>query len=211
MTGDYIVFLDDDGELTDDCLFELAKSIAESGADYVYSDEDKIMPDGRFGQPFFKPDWSPDTMMSTMYTCHISCVKCSLLEAVGGLRSEFDGRQHWDFPLRVVEKAQHIAHVPKVLYHWRVPASVASDVNAKPCAIDAARLVRVDALERRGLSGTVAPVAQLPGYFRVKYDMRGTPLISIIIPSRDNGSVLWRCLDTIFQRSSYANFEIDIA
>ncbi|MDR5831977.1 glycosyltransferase [Caballeronia sp. LP006] len=207
--GDYIVFLDHDDELTDDCLFELAQCIATDQPDYVYSDEDKIMPDGRFAQPFFKPDWSPDTMMSTMYTCHVSCVKRSLLEEVGGLRSEFDGSQDWDFVLRVVEKAKRISHVPKVLYHWRViPASVASDLNAKPYAIDAARRARVSALERRGLSGTVVPVEQLPGYFRVKYDLQGKPLISIIIPSRDNGTVLRRCLDTIFKLSIYPNYEV---
>jgi GT2 family glycosyltransferase len=208
-TGDYVVFLDHDDELTDDCLWELAQCILTEDPDYIYSDEDKIMPDGRFAQPFFKPDWSPDTMMSTMYTCHVSCVRRSLLKEVGGLRSEFDGSQDWDFVLRVVEKAKRISHIAKVLYHWRViPASVASDLNAKPYAIDAARRARVSALERRDLSGTVVPVEQLPGYFRVKYDVRGTPLISIIIPSRDNGAVLRRCLDTIFKLSTYPNYEV---
>lgn len=208
-TGDYIVFLDHDDELTDDCLFELAKCIDAEDPDYVYSDEDKILPDGSFGQPFFKPDWSPDTLMSTMYTCHVSCVRRSLLESVGDLRSEFDGSQDWDFVLRVTEAATRISHVPKVLYHWRViPQSVASDLNAKPYAIDAARRARVAALERRGLKGTVEAVPQLPGYFRVKYDVKGTPLVSIIIPSKNNGAVLKRCLDTILQRSQYQNLEI---
>lgn len=208
-TGDYIVFLDHDDELTDDCLFELAKCIDAEDPDYVYSDEDKIEPDGRFSQPFFKPDWSPDTLMSTMYTCHVSCIRRSLLETVGGLRSEFDGCQDWDLVLRVTEAAQRISHVPKVLYHWRViPESVASDLNAKPYAIDRSRRMRAEALERRGLKGTVEAVPQLAGYFRIKYDVQGDPLVSIIIPSKNNGDVLKNCLESILGRSHYRNLEI---
>lgn len=207
--GDYVVFLDHDDELTNDCLFELAQCIASEDPDYIYSDEDKIGPDGGFTQPFFKPDWSPDTIMSTMYTCHVSCVRRSLIDTVGGLRSEFDGSQDWDFVLRVTEVAKRILHIPRVLYHWRViPASVSSSPNAKPYAIDAARRTRVAALERRGLSGSVVPVPQIPSYFRVKYEVQGTPLISIIIPTKNNGSVLRRCLESIFLQTTYSTFEI---
>ncbi|KWF29449.1 glycosyl transferase [Burkholderia pseudomultivorans] len=207
--GDYIVFLDHDDELTCDCLFELAKCVATEDPDFIYSDEDKIETDGSYGQPFFKPDWSPDTMMSTMYTCHVSCVRRSLQQRIGGLRSEFDGSQDWDFVLRVVEQANKVSHIRKVLYHWRViPASVASDLNAKPYAVDAGRRARLSAIERRGLKGALEPVPQLPGYFRVRYSHRGEPRISIIIPSKNNGDVLKRCVDSIRSKSTYRNFEI---
>lgn len=207
--GDYIVFLDHDDELTCDCLFELAKCIAAEDPDFVYSDEDKIETNGTYGQPFFKPDWSPDTMMSTMYTCHVSCVRRTLQQRIGGLRSEFDGSQDWDFVLRVTEQAKKISHVRKVLYHWRViPASVASDLNAKPYAVDAGRRARQAAIERRGLRGTLQPVPQLPGYFRTHYAYRGEPLISIVIPSKNNGAVLKRCVDSIRNKSTYRNIEI---
>ncbi|AYY96514.1 glycosyltransferase [Burkholderia multivorans] len=207
--GDYIVFLDHDDELTCDCLFELAKCVAADNPDFIYSDEDKIETDGSYGQPFFKPDWSPDTMMSTMYTCHVSCVRRSLQQRIGGLRSEFDGCQDWDFVLRVVEQANKISHIRKVLYHWRViPASVASDLNAKPYAVDAGRRARLSAIERRGLKGALEPVPQLPGYFRVRYAHQGDPKVSIIIPSKNNGDVLRRCVDSIRSKSTYRNFEI---
>ncbi len=210
-TGDFIVFLDHDDELTEDCLYELAVCIGREDPDFIYSDEDKIAPDGRFTEPFFKPDWSPDTMMSTMYTCHVSCVRRSLAEEVGGLRSKFDGAQDYDFILRVVEKTDRIAHVPKVLYHWRViPASVAADLAAKPYAVEAARLARVTALERRGLEGTLEPVPQIPGHYRVNYKPRGNPLVSIIIPSKNNGKVLRQCVDSINAKSSHANRELVI-
>lgn len=209
--GEYVVFLDHDDELTVDCLYELALCIERDDPDFIYSDEDKIATDGSFTQPFFKPDWSPDTMMSTMFTCHVMCVRRSLLEKVGGLRKEFDGSQDYDFVLRLVEHTNRISHIPKVLYHWRIiPASVASDLNAKPYAIEASRSAREAALKRRNLQGVVEPVSQVPGYFRIRYDVVGTPLISIIIPSKNNAAVLRRCVESIQDLSSYRNFEIII-
>ena len=208
-TGDFIVFLDHDDELTVDCLYELALRIDRDDPDYLYSDEDKLDADGHFVEPFFKPDWSPDTLMSTMFTCHVSCVRRSLALELGGLRSEFDGSQDWDFVLRVSERARRIAHIAKVLYHWRItPDSCASNLQAKPWAIDAGRRAREDALRRRGQSGELVPVPELPGYYRTRYRMQGQPLISILIPSKNNGAVLKACIDSIFERTTYRSFEI---
>jgi GT2 family glycosyltransferase len=207
--GDFVVFLDHDDELTVDCLYELALCIERDNPDYLYSDEDKISPEGDFVQPHFKPDWSPDTLMSTMFTCHVSCVRRSLLEELGGLRPAYDGCQDWDLVLRVAERTRRISHIPKVLYHWRIiPASIAADIGAKSYVMDASRRVREDALKRRGLQGTVEAVTQVPGYFRVNYHLRGAPLVSIVVPSRDNGEILRRCVDSIFDRSTYRNIEL---
>ncbi|MES2403990.1 MAG: glycosyltransferase [Pseudomonadota bacterium] len=208
-TGDFIVFLDHDDELTVDCLYELALRIDRDDPDYLYSDEDKLDADGRLVEPFFKPDWSPDTLMSTMFTCHVSCVRRSLALELGGLRSEYDGSQDWDFVLRVSERARRIAHVPKVLYHWRItPGSCASDLHAKPWAIDAGKRAREDALRRRGQSGELVPVPELPGYYRTRYHLQGQPLISILVPSKNNGAVLEACIDSIFERTAYRLFEV---
>lgn len=207
--GDYVVFLDHDDELTPDCLYELALCVDRDDPDYIYSDEDKLTESGDYTQPHFKPDWSPDAMMSTMFTCHVSCLRRRLIERLGGLRPEFDGCQDWDLILRATEQTTRIAHIPKVLYHWRIlDASVASDIGAKPYVLDASRRVREDALRRRGLSGSVEPVIEVPGYFRVNYHLRGAPLVSIIIPTRDNGPVLRRCIDSIEAKSVYRHYEI---
>lgn len=208
-SGDYIVFMDHDDEITPDCLYELAACINREDPDFIYSDEDKLTETGEFTEPHFKPDWSPDTMMSTMFTCHVSCVRRSVQKAVGGLRSEVDGCQDWDFVLRLVEHTSRISHIPKVLYHWRIiPGSIATDIAAKSYVLEASKKVREDAFIRRGLAGRVEPVAQVPGYFRVAYALRGTPLISIIIPTRDNEKILRQCIDSIFTRTQYENFEI---
>lgn len=209
--GDFVVFLDHDDELTPDCLYELALCIDREQPDYLYSDEDKRASSGKFIEPHFKPAWSPDTMMSTMYTCHVSCVRRSLLAATGGLRPEVNGCQDWDLALRVSEHTRRISHIPKVLYHWRIlPASIASDIAAKPYVLEASRRVREAALVRRQLAGKVEALPRMPGYFRINYALRGKPLISIVIPSRDNAAVLRRCLDSIFTLSSYRRFELVI-
>jgi Predicted glycosyltransferases len=208
-TGDYVVFMDHDDELTPDCLYELALCIDRDDPDYVYSDEDKISENGQYTEPHFKPDWSPDTMMSTMFVCHVSCVRRSLVKQVGALRSECDGCQDWDFILRLTEHTKKISHVPKVLYHWRIiPASTASDIAAKPYVLEASQKARRDALQRRGLVGKVEAVEQVPGYFRVNYALQGHPMVSIIIPSRDNGAILKQCVDSIHAHAGYSNYEI---
>jgi len=210
-TGEYIVFLDHDDELTPDCLFEIVKCINLESPDFIYSDEDKLTPEGNFTQPHFKPDWSPDTMMSTMYTCHVSCVKTQLAREIGGLRSEFDGCQDWDFVLRVSEKTDKISHISKVLYHWRIiPASIASDITAKPYVLAASKAVREQALERRGCTGIVEELPNYHGYFRVNYKPVNDPLVSIIIPTRDNHDVLNSCVNSILNHTLYQKYEIII-
>jgi len=209
--GDFIVFMDHDDEITVDCLYELALCIEREQPDFIYSDEDKLTQKGDYSEPHFKPDWSPDTMMSTMFTCHVSCVRRSMLEKTGGLRSDYDGCQDWDFVLRVAEHTDRISHIAKVLYHWRIiPASIASDIAAKPYVLEASRRVREATLQRRGQNGTVEPVPQVPGYFRVAYQLQGNPLVSIIIPTRDNEAILRRCIDSIGQHTRYRNFELVI-
>jgi len=207
--GEYVVLFDHDDELTVDCLYELAMRIDRDDADYVYSDEDKIDRNGVFCEPHFKPDWSPDTLMSTMYVCHVSCIRKVLLDRTGWFRSEYDGCQDWELILRLTEQPLRISHIPKVLYHWRIiDASVASDIGAKAYVRDASYRVRTDALIRRGMRGTVEPVEEMPGYFRVNYGVVGNPLVSIIIPTRDNHAMLARCISSLHELTRYRNFEI---
>ena len=210
-TGDFIVFLDHDDILTVDCLYELAACINREDPDFIYSDEDKLSEDGHYVDPHFKPEWSPDTMMSTMFTGHVSCARLKLLNEIGGMRSEFDGCQDWDMVLRLTETTTRISHIPKVLYHWRVlEASVASDIAAKPYVLDASVRTRQAALLRRTANGLLEPLSSPPGYHRVVYQLNKNPLISIIIPSRDNTSTLRTCIQTLTSSTEYNNYEIII-
>jgi GT2 family glycosyltransferase len=208
VTGDFVVFLDHDDELTEDCLYELAMCVEREDPDFIYSDEDKISPSGTFVEPFFKPDWSPDTMMSIMYTCHVGCIRLETLREAGPLASEYDGAQDWDLVLRVTERTSRIAHIPKVLYHWRIiPSSISASINAKPHAVDASIRLREAALRRRELSGVMEVVDGLPTCHRVRYIAVDDPLVSIIIPSRDNGALLKKCIGSMVRRSIWPKIE----
>ena len=216
-TGDYIALLDHDDELAIDALFENAKLInLHPDADFIYSDEDKIDTKGNRLDPFFKPDWSPDYFHACMYTCHLGVYRTSIIKAIGGFRSEYDGSQDYDLVLRVVEKTQNIYHIPKILYHWRIiPASVTSGEEAKPWAYIAARKALEAMLERSAYSGRVEETTRA-GFWRVRRDILGEPLISIVIPSggtikdTPKGSIclLENCIRSIQDLSSYRKFEV---
>jgi len=214
-TGEFVGLLDHDDELSVDALFEVARFLnANPEADLVYTDEDKIEPQGQRFQPFFKPDWSPDMLLSFMYTCHFSVYRRELLLKVGGFDPAYDGSQDYDLALRVTEKARVIGHIPKVLYHWRVvPGSVAENATNKLYAYEAGKRALTAALQRRKISGGVEDTfgkREGLGFYRVKRRHENTPCVSIIIPTRDKMNLLARCLTSIEKQTIYKNYEIVI-
>jgi len=209
--GEFVGLLDHDDVLTPDAVFEVVKLLNERPElDYIYSDEDKMELDGSRVEPFFKPDWSPDLLNCMNYVTHFSVYRKSVIDEVGGFRSGFDGSQDYDLTLRVTEKTQHIAHIPWQLYSWRkVPGSAAASIEAKEWAYEAAKNALAEALDRRGLKAAVLDGPNR-GHYRVKYKIGGSPKVTIVIPTRDQVSMLRRCVDSIRSRSTYANYEIII-
>lgn len=207
-TGEFVAFLDHDDVLTPDALYEVALLLnRHSEADMIYSDEDKIQDDGRLKEPFFKPDWSPDTFLSRMYTAHLGVYRRSLVNEIGGLRVGYEGSQDYDFVLRLTEKTPNIYHIPKVLYHWRIHSdSTASSLDNKTYAPNAAQNAVLDALHRRGEFGRVIPVAG--GHHIVRYEIKNYKLVSIIIPTKNLGEILDKCLISIFEKTQYPNYEV---
>lgn len=216
-TGDYIALLDHDDELAINALFENAQLINRyPEADFIYSDEDKIDSKGKRFSPCFKPDWSPEYFYSCMYTCHLGVYRTSIVREIGGFRSEYNGSQDYDLVLRFIEKTKNIFHIPKILYHWRsISASAASGSQAKPWAYTAGRKALESMLERSIYPGHVEETPN-PGIYRVRRDIIGNPLVSIIIPSAgttvNNASgslcLLENCIRSVQQMSTYRNFEI---
>ena len=209
-TGDYIVLFDHDDVLHPSALYEVMKAICEQDADFIYTDEntfsDKIE---NAYWPHYKPDYSPDTLRSYNYICHLSTFKKELLEkAGGGFRKEFDGSQDYDMVLRLTEVAEHIVHIPKVLYYWRAHKnSVASDISAKPYTLTAAKKALSEHLERVGLKGKVYD-AVIPSTYQIKYEIKGKPLVSIIIPNKDHIDDLDKCIQSVEKKSTYKHYEI---
>ncbi|MEP0912055.1 glycosyltransferase [Leptolyngbya sp. GB1-A1] len=209
-TGEYIALLDHDDTLAPEALFEVAFLLNQHPeADMVYSDEDKIDDKGKRRDPYFKPDWCPDTFLSWMYTCHLGIYRRSLISEIGGFRAGFEGSQDYDLVLRFTEKTDKIFHIPKVLYHWRIhEQSVASSGEAKPYAFIAAQKALAEALQRRGTSGEVEEIKGFNGRYIVRYEVVKPGLVSIIIPTRDLGATLNQCLESIFTKTTYPNYEV---
>jgi GT2 family glycosyltransferase len=209
-TGEYIGLLDHDDVLTPDALLEVVAALQEVRADFLYSDEDKLDLDGRRCEPFLKPGWSPDLLLTCMYTSHFSVYRSEIVEAVGGFRETVNGSQDYDLALRITERVSTITHIPKILYHWRkIPGSAAANTGAKPYAYLAAQRALTDTLDRRGITGTVE-IANAVGYYHVRRAFNAACKVSIIIPTRDQHKLLERCIRSIEEKTEYPNYEIII-
>lgn len=209
-TGDFVALLDHDDFLTPDALYEIIVLLNQyPEADMIYSDEDKIDDAGKLRDPFFKPDWCPDSFLSRMYTCHLGVYRRSLIEQIGGFRAGYEGSQDYDLVLRFTEKTEQIFHIPKVLYHWRIhEESASSGVVAKPYAYEAGQRAIAEAIKRRSEPGMVTENPQFRGHYTVRYHIQSHDRVSIIIPTRDLGYLLNQCLESIFKKSTYPNYEV---
>lgn len=208
--GDFICFLDHDDLLEPDALFEYAQAVHNyPDTDLIYSDEDKIRPDGMHVDPFFKPDFSIDLLRNVNYICHFLAIRKSLLAKLEPSGSDVDGAQDHDITLKAVEKARHVHHVARILYHWRMAeGSTALNPSSKDYASRAGIRAVKNHLDRLGIGASVSS-GRFPFTYRVKYDVPCPhPLVSIIIPSKDHRSVLDTCICSILEKSTYDNYEI---
>jgi GT2 family glycosyltransferase len=200
--GEFVAFFDADDALAPECLAEVALVLArERRADLVYTDEDRLDDAGGRFEPFFKPGWSPDHLLSSAYLGRLLVVRRGLLERIGGLRSEYGGAEEYDLMLRATEAARDIVHIPKVLYHRG--GNHAPHLPRDP---EAARRTLESALRRRREDGEIEP-AEVRGTFRVRRTIHRPPMVSVIIPFRDEPRLLERCLRSIREFAGYERRE----
>jgi GT2 family glycosyltransferase len=210
-SGEWLVLLDQDDLLEKSALSHLARVIScNEEVEMIYSDEDKINYNGTRFDPYFKSDWNPDLFYSHNMFSHLGCYKRSLVMKVHGFRVGYEGAQDYDLALRCTEKieSKQIYHIPRVLYHWRShPASTASGADlAKPYAMLAGEKAINDHLARLKVNASVKLTAS--GY-RISYDISDPkPKASIVIPTRNNFALLKKCIDSIFNKTTYSNYEI---
>lgn len=189
--GQFVALLDHDDLLEPEALDQVA-AVLDDQVDYVYTDEDKLDAEGGHYEAFAKPDWSPERLRGQMYTGHLSVLRRSLVETVGGFRQEFEGSQDHDLALRVTEAARVVVHVPQVLYHWRVvPSSTAGDATAKPYAREAGRRAVEDHCARVGIHASVTQHPQFPGHYLLHREVAGEPVVSVVIPTRGSSGLVW--------------------
>ncbi|MCM1063949.1 MAG: glycosyltransferase family 2 protein [Eubacterium sp.] len=210
--GDFISLFDHDDILHPALLYEYMKAVWEQGADYVYCDETTFHGNSvdNMITLHFKPDFAIDNLRANNYICHFSMFDRKLLEGTELFRSRFDGSQDHDMILRLTDKASHVVHIPKLLYYWRShKGSVASDINAKSYAIEAAKGAVADHLQSKGFENfEITSTKAFETIFRIRYEIKGDPKISIIIPNKDHVDDLTRCVTSILEKSSYGNYEI---
>ena len=208
--GEFVGLLDHDDLLAPNALYEIALALEnDRELDAVYTDEDKVTTDlSEHFQPHLKPDFSLDLLRSNNYICHFFVVRRSVVDRVGGFRREFDGAQDHDFIFRCIETARKVGHVPEILYHWRThKESTADNPASKMYAFDAGKRAIEAHLKRTGTAGTVSHTPDL-GFFRVQYPVQGEPLVSIIIPNKDEKESLEACVRSIREKTEYPNYEI---
>jgi GT2 family glycosyltransferase len=180
--GEFVAFVDHDDELAPEALAHVVARLAEArDLDILYSDEDKIDEHGTRREPHFKPDWSPELLRSCMYVSHLTVMRRSLALEAGGFRAGFDGAQDYDLMLRASARTDRIAHLPSVLYHWRMTSdSVANSQLGKPWAVDAGRRALEEDAERRKRAADVTS-AGASGHYRVRYRLTRPPLVSVVL------------------------------
>lgn len=210
-TGEFLVFLDNDDILYPHALAKIVEVLNKNKeTDLIYSDEDKLDIKGKRIEPFFKPDWSLDLFLSTNYLCHLTAIRKKLVDTIGGFRRGYEGSQDYDLFLRVTEATKNIEHIPDILYSWRkIPGSTASVYSDKGYAENASLSALKDAIKRRKLNATVIK-GLFPGSFRVKYEIKGKPLVSILISTKDDYKSINKCVSSIFEKTTYQNFEVII-
>jgi glycosyltransferase involved in cell wall biosynthesis len=211
-SGEFIALVDDDDTLMPNAFYENVKVLNQNNSiDMIYSDEDKLDLKGNRCDPNFKPDFSPDTLMSLNYICHLTLLRRSIVNDIGGFTVGLDGAQDYDLFLRFSEKTNHIYHISKILYHWRmVKGSTSMSLSSKDYASDKSIIALENALKRRNLKGYITK-DNVSQYYITHYEVQGNPLISIIIPTRDYADILKSCLESIYKKTSYKNYEVIIA
>lgn len=211
-TGEYIGLFDHDDILHPSALYEYVKVINEKNADYIYCDETTFKSGdiNKMLTMHFKPDYAIDNLRANNYICHFSVFARQLLDGTELFRTKFDGSQDHDMILRLTDRAKNVVHVPKLLYYWRShPGSVASDINAKPYAIQSAKDAVADHLKRHGYEHfQITSTRAFETIFKIRYQIIGDPKISIVIANKDHLEDLKRCITSIREKSTYENYEI---
>jgi GT2 family glycosyltransferase len=214
-TGEFLAFLDHDDELREHALYMMVRELQEHrDADLIFSDEDKITPEGLRHDPYFKSDWNPELLLCHNCVCHFTVVRREMFNRLGGLRSECNGAQDWDLALRVSENTTRdkLRHIPHILYHWRViEGSTAKETAAKPYVTAAQIRAVSEHLARRGDNGAVVESIPALSMLRVRYAIpTPAPLVSLIVPTHNQQRLLSQCVDGILTSTDYTSLELII-
>jgi GT2 family glycosyltransferase len=209
--GEFVCLFDHDDRLWPNALYEVVKvANKHPDIDFIYTDEDKISENsGEHFGAYFKPDWNFEFLRGINYITHFAAVRRSIIDEVGGENTAYNGSQDWEFFLRITRRTNKVYHIPKVLYSWRVHLqSTAQSFDAKPYLIEAQRRALTDDLTARGFSNFEVIRDEKNNGWNTIFGVEGSPKVSIVIPTKDSYDIIKRCLESIFEKSTYSNFEV---
>lgn len=212
--GDLVALLDHDDVLAPHALLHVARAVNENPeAVVVYTDEDKIGEGGHFFDPHFKPGWNPELLLAQNYVSHLGVYKRELVASVGGFRPGFEGAQDHDLLLRCIARLENpgkqVVHIPRVLYHWRASRGSTALAGSEKSYAEEATLRAVNSYLAEQGEGAEAVMGQFPNTLRVRYPLpEPSPLVSLLVPTRNGVEILQPCVDAILERTEYANFEL---
>lgn len=210
-SGEFIGLMDNDDLLARNALAECVAVLNKNKElDFIYTDEDKMDMKGLRRDPHFKSDYAPDSLLGSNYICHFEIMRKSIVDEIGGFRVGYEGAQDYDIFLRFLEKTtpERVYHIPKILYHWRmIEGSTAATIDSKGYAVEKGRMAVEDALKRRGVKAKVTVHPRVP-YYLVRYEYETEPMVSIIIPTKDYADVTEQCLKSLFEKTTYKNYEV---
>lgn len=209
--GTWVAFFDHDDLMMDVALENMVRAALETGAKLIYSDEDKIDEAGHYLEPHFKPDFDYRFLLGCNYICHLVMMETETLRALGPLDSAYDGAQDHDLMLRAAERLPPTAihHVPEILYHWRkTKNSTAATLSNKSYAVQAAVSCVKAHLDRRGVKAKVTSIDGVTHYRVTWQGARRAPLVTVVIPFRDQPDVTRRCVEDFLASQDYRNYRL---
>lgn len=210
-TGEFIALMDNDDVISEHALYEMVKVLNDDKKiDMIYSDEDKLDLKGNRCDPNFKSDYAKDSLLSSNYMSHFAILRKSIIKKIGCFRVGFEGAQDYDLYLRFLEETDRVYHIPKILYHWRmVEGSTSMVIDNKGYALERGKKALEEALQRRKIKGKVHIAKDCP-YYYIEYDVSDKPTVSIIIPTRDLADITRKCLESVYEKTTYKNYEVII-
>jgi glycosyltransferase involved in cell wall biosynthesis len=207
--GDFVLIIEPGGQLAPDSLYAIVNQLNQDpSVDMLYFDEDTISADGNLRHsPWFKPSaLSPDLLLSVNYLRH-AVIRRDLLKEAGNFDASMNSAQEWDLAFRLVEHNARIVHLHRVFYHNRqIPRSnknKIADMSWESSAYK--RCIHVHT-QRLGYPEASIELPS-PDTVHVHWPVSGKK-VSIIIPTKDNVGLLRACLDSIFEKTRYPDFEI---
>ncbi|WP_322527545.1 glycosyltransferase family 2 protein [Salinicola sp. LHM] len=210
--GEYVALLDHDDRLVPEALYHVVEALQEQPqAELLYSDEDKVDGFGERYDPHFKPAWNPDLLLGQNYISHLGVYRTSRVRAIGGFRQGFEGSQDHDLTLRFCTglAVDRIVRIPRVLYHWHAGqgSTAAAAVEKRYTAGAGLRAVQ-DHLDRH-TAGARAEPGKYPNTYRIRWPLPDpAPLVSLLIPTRDQVSILRPCVEALLERTRYSRLEV---